>query len=330
MNKVDISVIVPVYNCATYLTDLLDSLRNQSGASFEIIAINDGSTDNSLALLEQVAHIDSRLVVINQQNQGLSSARNTGLTRANSHWIVFVDGDDWLAPHTFSTWLQQANRQQLDVLIGNGYKFSRNPEQQSVTPLLFQQPWGEVLSGQQWIIRCVKQKEWPHYACLQLIRYDVIRTHQLQFIRGLLHEDILWTTQLARVAQRIGFCAFPFYGYRTNPDSITNSPSIPVLLRRANSYVDIIKALADIAASSAPPLRRALLRHANQESTHLLGLLRKKLPTSPQRTALASRFITLGLRTVLFRGAANIHGFWRAIRCSLLMRSYARKNHAEE
>lgn len=70
MNSVDISVIVPVYNCANYLTDLLDSLRSQTGVSLEIIAVNDGSTDHSLALLEQVAHIDSRLVIINQQNQG--------------------------------------------------------------------------------------------------------------------------------------------------------------------------------------------------------------------------------------------------------------------
>ncbi len=91
----------------------------------------------------------------------------------------------------------------------------------------------------------------------------------------MLHEDILWTTQLALVAQRIGFCATPFYGYRTNPDSITNSPSMQALLRRANSYVDIINALVKIAASTKPPVRDALLSHANQESGHLLGLLRK-------------------------------------------------------
>ncbi|WP_145590238.1 glycosyltransferase [Yersinia aleksiciae] len=330
MTKVDISVIVPVYNCAAYLMDLLDSLRSQSGVSFEIIAVNDGSTDDSLKLLEQIAQIDSRLVIVNQQNQGLSGARNTGLAHASGQWVAFADGDDWLAPNALATWLQQANQQQLDLLIGNGYQFSSDPTQQPAMPLLSQQPWGEILSGQQWIIRSVKQKEWPHYAWLQLIRREVITTHQLQFIRDILHEDILWTTQLALVAQRIGFCASPVYGYRTNPDSITNSPSMQALLRRANSYVDIIKRLADIAASVEPPLRYALFHHANQESTHLLGLLRKRLPASPPRTALARRFIALGLRRVLFRGATNIHELWRALRCSWLMGSYARQKHTEK
>lgn len=134
MNSVDISVIVPVYNCANYLTDLLDSLRSQTGVSLEIIAVNDGSTDHSLALLEQVAHIDSRLVIINQQNQGLSEARNVGIAKAKGNWIAFADGDDWLAPHALSTWLQQVKQQKLDVLIGNGYQFSSNPERKPVTP----------------------------------------------------------------------------------------------------------------------------------------------------------------------------------------------------
>ena len=146
-----------------------------------------------------------------------------GIAKAKGNWVAFADGDDWLAPHALSTWLQQVKQQKLDVLIGNGYQFSSNPERKPVTPLLGQQPWGATLNGQQWIILSVKQKEWPHYAWLQLIRRDVISTHQLQFIRDMLHEDILWTTQLALVAQRIGFCATPFYGYRTNPDSFALS-----------------------------------------------------------------------------------------------------------
>lgn len=74
MSNKDISVIVPVFNCGAYLTLLLDSLYQQSGVSLEIIAVNDGSTDNSLAILEDAAHRDPRLVIINQPNQGLSAA----------------------------------------------------------------------------------------------------------------------------------------------------------------------------------------------------------------------------------------------------------------
>ncbi|CNJ62631.1 putative glycosyl transferase [Yersinia aldovae] len=323
----DISVVVPVFNCGTYLAPLFDSLYEQTGVSLEIIAVNDGSTDNSLAVLEDAARRDSRLVIINQPNQGLSAARNAGIRRATARWIAFADGDDWLAPHTLSTWLQQANQQQLDLLIGNGFTFTTNPDLPPERPLLRKQSWGEILSGQQWIIRSVEHNEWPHYAWLQLIRRELINTYQLAFIPGMLHEDILWTTHLALVTQRIGFCDTPFYGYRTNPQSITHSPSTQALLARANSYLHIIKALVSLSATQEPPLRRALLRHANQESGHFLGLMRKRLPPSPERTALAIKFRELSLPSALFQGAGNIHEFWRALRCSVILARLAQQNH---
>ncbi|HEN3619531.1 TPA: glycosyltransferase [Yersinia enterocolitica] len=327
MTPIEVSIIVPVYNCETYLAELLDSLRSQAGVSFEIIAVNDGSTDSSPEMLADTAHNDSRLVIINQANQGLSAARNAGIARAKGQWIAFVDGDDWLAPNALHRWLTQAKEQSLDLLIGNGYRFTTNPVVQTAAPLLHKQPWGEVLDGQQWIIRSVEHNEWPHYVWLQLIRRELINTHQLVFIPKMLHEDILWTTHLALVARRIGFCETPFYGYRTNPQSITHSPSTQALLARANSYLHIIKALVSLARAQELPLRAALLRHANQESGHFLGLMRKRLPPSPERTALAIEFRELGLPSALYRGASNIHEFWRALRCSVILARLAQQNH---
>lgn len=306
MSNKDISVIVPVFNCGAYLALLLDSLYQQSGVSLEIIAVNDGSTDNSLAILEAAAHRDPRLVIINQPNQGLSAARNAGISRATARWVAFADGDDWLAPNALLTWLRQAEQQQLDLLVGNGFSFTTDPCLSPESPLLHKQLWGQALSGQQWIIRSVEHNEWPHYAWLQLIRRELINTHQLVFIPKMLHEDILWTTNLALVTRRIGFCETPFYGYRTNPQSITHSPSTQALLARANSYLHIIKALVSLARAQELPLRTALLRHANQESGHFLGLMRKRLPPSPERTALAIEFRELGLPSALYRGASNI------------------------
>lgn len=323
----DISVVVPVFNCGTYLAQLCDSLYQQKDVSLEIIAVNDGSTDNSLTVLENAARRDPRLIIINQSNQGLSAARNAGIGRATARWVAFADGDDWLAPHALSTWLQQANQQQLDLLIGNGFTFTTNPSLPPEGPLLHKQPWGETLSGQQWIIRSVAHNEWPHYAWLQLIRRELINTYQLAFIPGMLHEDILWTTYLALVTQRIGFCETPFYGYRTNPQSITHSPSTQALLARANSYIRIINALVSLSVTQEPPLRGALLRHANQESGHFLGLMRKRLPPSPERTALAVKFRELGLPSALFQGASNIHEFWRALRCHVILARLAQQNH---
>ncbi|WP_145495631.1 glycosyltransferase [Yersinia bercovieri] len=325
MTPIEVSIIVPVYNCETYLAELLDSLRSQVGVSFEIIAVNDGSTDSSPEMLADTARNESRLVIINQANQGLSAARNAGIARATGQWIAFVDGDDWLAPNALQRWLTQAKEQSLDLLIGNGYRFATDPAVQTAAPLLHKQPWGEVLDGQQWIMRSVELDEWPHFAWLQLIRREVIIENQLAFIRDMVHEDILWTTQLARVARRVGFCQQPFYGYRTNPESITNSPSPQALQRRANSYLDIIHGLVEIAANSPPALRKTLLRHANRESGHLLGLIRKKITDPTARRLLAKRFFALGLPAALFRGSSTFSEFWRALRCNLTLGFYTKK-----
>ena len=91
-----ISIIVPVYNAAPYLPQCLDSLVNQTYRDIEIICVNDGSTDNSLDILKAYAERDSRILVIHQENQGLSDARNKGLKNARGEWVMFVDSDDWI------------------------------------------------------------------------------------------------------------------------------------------------------------------------------------------------------------------------------------------
>ena len=85
-SNVKVSVIVPVYNVEKYLKDCLDSVVNQTLEDIEIICVNDGSTDNSLAILEEYAEKDSRIKIITQENKGLGGARNTGLYHANGEY----------------------------------------------------------------------------------------------------------------------------------------------------------------------------------------------------------------------------------------------------
>ena len=89
-----ISVIIPIYNVEKYLRQCLDSVVNQTIKDIEIICINDGSTDNSQAILNEYAKKDERFVVINQVNQGLSVARNNGLNSATGKYVAFIDSDD--------------------------------------------------------------------------------------------------------------------------------------------------------------------------------------------------------------------------------------------
>ena len=101
-----ISVIVPVYNVKTYLEECLDSIQNQTYADIEVILVNDGSTDNSKHICERYCKEDSRFQLLNQENQGQSVARNTGVAASTGEFIAFVDSDDIILPNYLETLMQ--------------------------------------------------------------------------------------------------------------------------------------------------------------------------------------------------------------------------------
>ncbi|WP_233972291.1 glycosyltransferase [Pectobacterium versatile] len=328
MSRVDISVIVPIYNCEEYIDPLFSSLLAQDNISFEIIAVNDGSTDGSLVKLNAIGKLATNLIIVSQENKGLSEARNTGIRHANGEWIAFVDGDDWLEKDTLSTWLGKAEEQRLDLLIGNGFKFNENPDQEIKTPIQTKQPWDAVISGEEWIIRSVKSNEWCHFAWLQLIRKDIISLNELRFIPNMMHEDILWTANLALVAQRVGFCEKMNYGYRIgNTNSITKSSSVEKIAGRAISYIDIMHGLISLANLKKDNviLNESLIRHANRESRHLFGLLRKKISSPAIRQQLARKFISTGIGGNLFKGMRTFNDFWYSLRFYFTVYLYSKK-----
>ncbi|MFI3241776.1 MAG: glycosyltransferase, partial [Alphaproteobacteria bacterium] len=96
MNK--ISIIIPVYNVEKYLSQCLDSILNQTFNDWEAICVNDGSTDKSAEILTKYANKDSRIKVINQENYGVSSARNAAVKKITGEWTCFLDADDAFAP----------------------------------------------------------------------------------------------------------------------------------------------------------------------------------------------------------------------------------------
>lgn len=111
-----VSAIVPVYNTEKYLDDCLNSIENQTLKDIEIICINDGSTDTSLEILESHAAKDDRIKIINQENQGVSVARNTGIEAATGEYISFVDSDDLLVDFAYDKSYENVSRFGVDIL----------------------------------------------------------------------------------------------------------------------------------------------------------------------------------------------------------------------
>ncbi len=128
MKEPKISVIVPVYKVEPYLRKCLDSIVNQTYRNLEIILVDDGSPDNCGAICDEYAAGDGRIRVIHQENGGVSSARNAGLSAATGEWVGWVDSDDWIEPDMYEYLLKNALEQNADIAVCSHYEVHRETE----------------------------------------------------------------------------------------------------------------------------------------------------------------------------------------------------------
>ena len=115
-----ISIIIPVYKVEPYLRNCLDSIVNQTNRNLEIILVDDGSPDKSGDICDAYAAADERIIVIHQNNQGVSAARNAGLDIAKGDYILFVDSDDWIEQETCEAVLDLALKNNADLVCFRG------------------------------------------------------------------------------------------------------------------------------------------------------------------------------------------------------------------
>ncbi len=281
-NNIDISVIIPAFNAAASVGGLVCTLLSEISIRAEVIVVDDGSTDGTWAALNAIT--DERLILIHQENQGVYAARNAALAVHCGEWVVFLDADDHITDRFLQERLRMAREVQADVAIFNGWHADSSGRHWH--PVHRKQPYGQMLTGREWIRHCVKQREWPHYLWLQITRSAYIREHGLRFQEGKSHKDILWTIHLAAGNGRFYFADRRDYTYISNPASITHRQDYYDI--RATSYIDVI---ADILTLSEQQqqraVRRALVRHALVECRHFLGLYRRK---ASNQQALRIRF----------------------------------------
>lgn len=123
-----ISIIVPVYNVEKYLNRCLDSILNQTFTDFELILVDDGSTDNSGIICDEYKTKDNRIKVIHKENGGLSSARNAGLDIARGRYIGFVDSDDFISKDMYQILYNEAEKNKADMIMCEFKKVDKNYE----------------------------------------------------------------------------------------------------------------------------------------------------------------------------------------------------------
>ena len=207
-----ISVIVPVYNVAQYLSRSLDSIVNQTYSNLEIILVNDGSSDNSGQICDDYAAKDSRIKVIHQPNQGPGAARNIGFETATAEWITCIDSDDFISPDCIERVVDaQINNPQADMIIWGIKGFT---EENGVLNM-FSLPYFDknISPGNNIITNRLKTKI-PVGPCDKLYRASIIKEHNLRFPVGIVHEDNVFCWHYFSYCKTLYYIPDKMYFYR--------------------------------------------------------------------------------------------------------------------
>ncbi|MCX7897674.1 MAG: glycosyltransferase [Rhodocyclaceae bacterium] len=207
-----LSIVLPVYNVAPYLPACLDSLAALDPPADEIIAVDDGSSDASPEILASYAARLPQLRIIRQPNGGLSVARNVGLEAARGKYLAFVDSDDFVEADAYRLALRLIEEDALDMVLVNArYHFEGRRSDCQIYPGIAS---SGVMSGREWLRDRLRGKRLLHMVWMHVYRRRFIEEHCLRFIPGLIHEDVIWTTQALLAARRVRYIDHVAVNYR--------------------------------------------------------------------------------------------------------------------
>ena len=213
-----ISVIVPVYNVERYLPVCLESIVQQHLSDYEVIMVDDGSTDGSRAICDEFAEHYPEFRVIHKENGGVAAARNRGIEEAKGEYILFLDSDDFLVPDAIKPLLELAKENELDVL---GFSYLTVPEETTSAPeVSFETPQKlEVLNGYDYIARFNYTAQIWWY----LVRRELLIKNNLQLPAGHVLEEAAFNMRLFLKAERLAQVPNVAYCYRNRPSSIMHN-----------------------------------------------------------------------------------------------------------
>ena len=224
MKQPTISVIVPVYNTEKYLGECVQSILNQIFTDFELLLIDDGSTDQSGAICDTYALQDKRVKVFHKENGGVSSARNMGLDEARGEWIVFVDSDDWVAPNMYSDMLKQAETTGSDLVMCKKIYMSDGEHYTTITDTIVEnkeQMMSLIISGK------TSVSVWS-----RLVKKQLFLDKRFIFPPSHMKEDTVISVQLTYLSKKATCVEGPYYYYFSNPNSICLSITEEACVKR--------------------------------------------------------------------------------------------------
>lgn len=220
----DVSFVIPVYNSAPWLYDCVSSVLAQTGVDVEVICINDGSTDDSAAILRRLAQADERVTVIDQENSGQSVGRNRGVEAAVGRYVIYLDSDDYWPRDVLATLVQRADEGELDLLLFDCFAF-RDGDIDDIVWRRYETYYQRaytyrgVRSGIELMAAMRRNKDYRPHVGLYMARTSYVRELGVTFIPGIVHQDNPYTFRLMLNASRAAHERIDAYARRMRPGS---------------------------------------------------------------------------------------------------------------
>lgn len=213
------SILIPVYNCEKYLERCIDSVINQTYEDFELILINDGSTDRSADICRKFEIIDDRIIVLEQANQGPGAARNNGIKKAQGDFIVFVDADDYIENSCLEDLQRYLQKNDVDILF-KGFKFENQRTGEILNEISLQE--GMYYKPEfRHIIKVLIDNDLFGYTWCKVIKTKLFRKYPIEFnTQYSLHEDLLLICQLCEKVDTIGISDTTSYHYMKGEETL--------------------------------------------------------------------------------------------------------------
>ena len=244
LNKVKISIIIPIYNTEKFIEESLFSILSQSIREIEIICVNDGSIDNSKKILQNIALIQNRIILIDQKNKGVSSARNTALKFAVGEYILFLDPDDMFREKALNDLLNIAKKEKVEVIYFDAFVFFMPgiiPDISKINYYKRNKSYG-FMSGKDLFSNILMNEQFSDSACLMMINRKWLNSIKIKFIEGIIYEDCVFSLQVMMKANYTYHINEQFYIYRVRANSIMTSKIKSInLYSRLIVYRELLK-----------------------------------------------------------------------------------------
>lgn len=269
-----ISIIVPTYNTNKYLPECIDSILAQTYTDFEVLLVDDGSTDGSGVICYEYAQRDNRVRVFHKENAGVSSARNVGLENARGEWVCFVDSDDTIEKNYLEVLLKAVVENGSDSSMG-GIRYAGIEQTVEVVP---SEECVETVEENIKGFYACEAPDWQRYLWNRLFCADIIKRNCLRFNEKIYYkEDGLFVIQFLSASNgKVGVTNEIIYNYRQNSRSAMGTLASSFnekLLTNAKSHNLIVKTLKRHGYSVE--VMTMALAHAKQSSEWIKGIMRR-------------------------------------------------------